>query len=73
MIDLFIIPGIVGLLLISGGVLLKNRKEQDLLFIVGGLNLLLYSFSLKNYVFVILQLVFILVSSYHYYKAVRKK
>ncbi len=54
-----IIFGILGLILISIAVWQKE-KRQDVLFILGGLALLVYSYSLHNAIFIILQVVFIL-------------
>lgn len=51
--------GIVGLLLISRAVWLKDEKWQNILFITGGVSLLVYSINLGDKIFIILQLVFI--------------
>ena len=59
MIDLF---GISGLVLVSLAVWIKNEIKQDLLFITGGLLLLIYSLYLNNWIFSVLQFVFILSS-----------
>ena len=59
-----IIFGIIGLLLISIGVILKNRKYQNIIYIIGGLSLLLYSYSIKSLIFIILQIVFIISAIY---------
>ena len=60
--DSYIIFGIIGLLLISYGVI----KFQDLEYILGGLFLLVYSISIKNYIFIILQVVFIFAALWDY-------
>ncbi|MBT7237312.1 hypothetical protein HN865_00460 [Candidatus Woesearchaeota archaeon] len=64
--DSYIIFGIIGLLLISYGVITKKRKFQDLEYILGGLFLLVYSISIKNYIFIILQVVFIFAALWDY-------
>lgn len=64
--------GIAGLLLITYGILVKGEKQQNILFIMGGIGLLAYSISLKDPVFVPLQIVFISASVYDIY-AKRKK
>lgn len=51
--------GIIGLILITIAIWQKE-KQQDKLFIVGGLALFIYSYSLHNVIFIILQIVFIL-------------
>lgn len=50
--------GALGLLGISGGVLLQNERKQDWLFIAGGVGLLAYSLYLKDPIFVPLQIIF---------------
>ncbi|MBT7755188.1 MAG: hypothetical protein HN726_03245 [Candidatus Magasanikbacteria bacterium] len=56
--------GILGLLLITWGIFIKKEKRQDLIFIFGGLGLLFYSISLKDPIFITLQIVFIFASLY---------
>jgi len=50
--------GITGLIIISVAIWLKEKK-QDVLFIIGGMALLVYSVSIQNPIFIILQLVFV--------------
>ncbi|MBU2562538.1 MAG: hypothetical protein KKF68_02670 [Nanoarchaeota archaeon] len=64
MIDYFVIIGALGLILISLGILTRKRKKQDKFYIVGGIGLLIYSVSLINFIFIILQTIFILSASY---------
>ena len=52
---LFKVIGGIGLLGIIVGVLVKNEKRQDALFILGGLFLLAYSIYLGDIIFVVLQ------------------
>ena len=59
---MFIILGAIGLVVISIAIWFKNEKKQDLLFIIGGLALFAYSLYIKNLIFVILQIVFIISS-----------
>lgn len=51
--------GIIGLIIVSIAVWLKEKK-QDTLFVLGGLCLLIYSASIGSLIFIILQLVFII-------------
>ena len=53
------ITGIIGLIVISYAIWIKNERKQDFLFIIGGLALLSYSFYQKDLIFFILQIVFI--------------
>jgi sulfite exporter TauE/SafE len=59
MMDLFKLIGAAGLVLISVGLLLKNRKVQDTLYISGGVFLELYSLYLGDLIFIFLEIVFI--------------
>jgi hypothetical protein len=56
--------GVIGLLIVCRGVITKNRKKQDILYIIGGLFLELYSILLGDVIFMVLQLVFILSAAY---------
>ncbi|MFH1171079.1 MAG: hypothetical protein V1778_00890 [bacterium] len=56
--------GAVGLALICIGLLLRQRRRQDLLFILGGIGLETYSIAIKDPIFIILQLAFICSAPY---------
>lgn len=58
------ICGAIGLLCITYGIFVKNEVRQDILFIIGGGGLLIYSISLKDPIFITLQIIFILASAY---------
>ncbi|MEX0690037.1 MAG: hypothetical protein WD095_01190 [Candidatus Paceibacterota bacterium] len=62
--DIFKIVGAIGLLLISIGIVTKNRKNQDILYIIGGTCLEIYSIYLQDIIFIILQIVFTLAATY---------
>lgn len=62
--DLFEIVGAAGLLIVAIGILLKNRQRQDILYVVGGGCLLVYSIYINNPIFIVLQLVFIFSAVY---------
>jgi lipid-A-disaccharide synthase-like uncharacterized protein len=64
MISIFKIIGSLGLLLITIGILLKNRKIRDILYVVGGLSLEVYSIFIGDLIFIILQAVFTMVAVY---------
>ncbi|MBU2104396.1 MAG: hypothetical protein KKF67_01305 [Nanoarchaeota archaeon] len=61
---IFTIIGAIGLILISIGIITKKRKNQDILYIFGGICLLVYSTFLKNTIFIILQFIFTLTAIY---------
>ena len=56
---MFIFFGVAGLIIISIAIWIKNEKQQDALFTLGGLCLLVYSISIKDIIFSTLQLIFI--------------
>ena len=66
MIDVFKIVGITGLVLIILGVIIKpkNRKARDYIYILGGVLLTFYSYHINDYIFIILQIIFVIVAIY---------
>jgi len=64
--ELFKIIGAIGLILIIVGVLIKskNRKTRDISYIIGGLFLTIYSIYIRDVIFIVLQVVFVIVSVY---------
>ncbi len=70
-IDIFKLIGAVGLLLISVGLLLKNRKHQNILYILGGAGLEIYSVHIQDTIFIILQIIFIISAMYDFIKVTR--
>jgi len=70
-IDIFKLVGAVGLFFICIGLLLKNRKRQNILSIIGGICLEIYSIYLQDTIFIILQIVFILAAIYDLFKIKR--
>ena len=65
---MFKIIGALGLILITIGVLTKKEKLQNIYFIVGGLLLETYSIYLKDPIFIILQIIFVLAATYELIK-----
>ena len=65
-VNVFYFSGIIGLILIILGVLIKkkDRKKRDILYIFGGILLAVYSFYIKDIIFITLQIVFVLVAIY---------
>lgn len=70
---IFEIIGVLGLIAIIAGVLLKTKKKEDLAFIVGGILLAVYSIHLKDVIFIILQVVFTFVAIYDYFRKRKQK
>lgn len=67
-----VIFGIIGLLIISYAVWIRKELRRDEWFIVGGLALLIYSIAIHDWVFIVLQVVFIASAALEMLKA-RKK
>ena len=57
--NFFQLIGALGAILISIGVLLRERKVEDILYLIGGICLEIYSLHLGDLIFIVLQLVFI--------------
>ncbi len=70
---LFSLIGILGLLLISYGVMITARKKEDTLFILGGLCLTVYSIYIQDMIFVLLQIVFIVSAVYNLNKTIKEE
>ncbi|MCH7850134.1 MAG: hypothetical protein IH845_00645 [Nanoarchaeota archaeon] len=64
MIEIFKVIGIIGLMLIIYGIILRKRKNSDMFFIAGGVCLEIYSIYIGDMIFMILEGVFILASIY---------
>jgi lipid-A-disaccharide synthase-like uncharacterized protein len=64
----FKLIGIMGLVLICLGMVVKNRKTRDTLSFFGGVGLLIYSIYLKDIIFIILQAIYIIVVTVDYFK-----
>lgn len=68
-----LIFGIIGLLIISYAIWIRKEVRRDEWFIVGGIALLVYSIYIHDWVFIILQVVFITSAVLEMLKARRKK
>ena len=66
---IFKILGAVGMILISYAIASKNNAMDDRLFVAGGTLLLVYSISLRDPIFIPLQIIFIAASVYKIYKS----
>ena len=74
MISIFRFIGILGLILITLGVVIKSskRNSRNILFILGGISLLIYSIDIQDIIFIILQSVFTLAAVYDLIKHIKK-
>ena len=64
MINVFKIVAVLGIILLSIGIISKKRKLQDLYYIFGGLCLETYSIYIRDLIFITLQIIFILTAIY---------
>lgn len=69
--SIFKIIGVCGLLVISFGIINKERRIQDILYIVGGICLEIYSLYLGDLIFIILQIIFTIAAIYDLLKLTR--
>ena len=70
--NIFTIFGILGLIFIIWGIFLELNKKRTIIYIIGGISLLIYSISKNDLVFITLQCFFILASFIEFFK-LRKK
>jgi len=56
--------GAIGLVFIIVGIVLRRRRIRDILYIIGGILLEIYSIYIGDMVFIILQAVFTVVAMY---------
>lgn len=68
-----IAAGVLGLLAITIGVILTNERQQDVVFIIGGVLLAGYSAYRGDPIFLLLQIVFIIVAVVELIKLSKKK
>ncbi len=61
------LSGAIGLILITYAIFIKQETKQDWFFVFGGLFLLVYSISLKDPIFIPLQVIFVGASLYEIY------
>lgn len=66
--NLYLLLGILGLLLVSAGLLVKSRRLRDKLSFLGGLCLLFYSIDKGDTVFILLQTFYVGVTIFDYFK-----
>jgi len=57
--------GAIGLLCITSGIFIAQELRRDLVFMLGGSLLLVYSIALRDPVFIPLQIIFILASGFN--------
>jgi|NGEPerStandDraft_8_1074529.scaffolds.fasta_scaffold198312_1 hypothetical protein len=70
--NIFKIIGVIGLLLISTGIVVKKRSNQDIFYIIGGIGIDIYSIYTGDIIFIILETIFTLASVYDFIKLSRQ-
>ncbi|MBI4117955.1 MAG: hypothetical protein HY455_00190 [Parcubacteria group bacterium] len=65
--------GIFGLLAVSCALWVRDEVKQNIVFIIGGISLLIYSVSIDEIIFVILQAVFIISATVELAKIKKEK
>ena len=71
-IGIFHLLAILGLLILTFGVLTKKEKQRNILFFIGGILLTTYSIYIKDIIIISLQIIFTLAAGYKLIK-IRKK
>lgn len=71
-INIFKIIGALGIILISVGIINKKRKKQDVYYLLGGISLFVYSIYIRDFIFIILQLIFTFTAIYDLIKQIGK-
>ena len=70
---LFKLLGVIGLLIITRGIFIKKEKPRDWDFAIGGIFLLAYSIYLRDLIFIILQIVFIVSNLFREWQLRKKR
>ncbi|TFF99202.1 MAG: hypothetical protein EU541_05540 [Promethearchaeota archaeon] len=70
---LFQLIGAIGIILISIGIVIQERLKQDFFYIWGGICLELYSISIGDLIFIILQIIFTIAAVFDFVKVLAKK
>ena len=68
MLTIFKTIGVIGMILISVGIIAKDRKRQDIYYILGGICLEAYSIYLGDFIFIALQIIFTIAAVYDFIK-----
>ena len=65
---IFKLIGALGIILISAGILVRKRKNEDIFYIFGGICLEIYSIFIGDLIFIILEAIFVLTALYDFSK-----
>ncbi len=67
--DIYKFVGILGLIIISIGVFWQKKYLEDTLYIIGGVALLIYSYHIRELIFTVLQVIFIISAASHLFRS----
>jgi len=70
MFNFFKIVGVLGIILLSIGLLKKERKVQDIYYMLGGVFLAMYSLYIGDMIFIAVQIVFTIAAAYNFSKLI---
>ncbi|MBT4516827.1 MAG: hypothetical protein HOC78_02940 [Candidatus Komeilibacteria bacterium] len=71
--DIYKFVGILGLSIISVGVFWQKKYVEDLLYVLGGIALFIYSYHIKEWIFVVLQVIFVISALSHLFRLLKNK
>lgn len=63
-INIFYLQAIIGLLILTFGILSKKDNQRNLLFLMGGILMISYSIYIKDIIIISLQAIFTLAAGY---------
>lgn len=64
--------GVIGLVAITIGILLKKRADQNVAYIIGGLFLWVYSYLIGDLIFLVLQSIFTAAAAFDLHRLKKK-
>lgn len=71
--DIYKFVGALGLIIISTGVFWQKKYIADLLYIVGGVALLVYSYYIDDWIFIVMQCIFIISAISHLFRLIKNR
>ncbi|PIT90215.1 MAG: hypothetical protein COU22_03505 [Candidatus Komeilibacteria bacterium CG10_big_fil_rev_8_21_14_0_10_41_13] len=66
---IFKIIASLGVALITVGILINKKRPENILYILGGLCLTAYSIFINDWIFIVLQIIFVLAAAYDFIKS----
>lgn len=71
--DIYKFVGILGLVIISSGVYWQKKYIEDLLYVVGGVSLFLYSYYIEDLIFITFSVLFVMSAFAHLFRIIKPK